>query len=659
MSRSSARQVTTVADALAPKTAGRSDTRPHPVIWIFLGAVSLFTVATYLSGYPARDLEPVGFDIHTYVWQARVIGHAPLSVVGLRPGLPALASILRAVLRVDAPHVVLVLAFVMALLLGLAAAAMARIGFRLAAWTVPIVVGVVSLWPSTVRLVVGYEANLLVLILVAAAATCLLDRPGTRVALALATGLLLAAALAHLVIYAAFLVVVVIYVVLSIPAFIEERRAGLPVTATAAGSMVLATGTASILGGGALFLWLGLTPSSSVDTSTVSWLFYSRTLEELRRIRPRASAPVASVGAAMAWVRGQSPRGRALIRLFVAWLALSGAGVLASLEGYRVPGARFLLFALPIPILVALGIVGVCWAVVEARPSRHQRGRGSQLVRFAAAGAAAVLIATGLLTPGRNLLLVKFGPQTGPIWGELRAARTYLERVPGNRPVVFLIDDPTPQGAYLPKTWFDIIRASVPESDIARTFVYVGTIDNLLGGRPSVLPRDSRWHRDYDINSLDLWTHARPALEKGATVLMVQHFAFDQYREAVARAPNGAVAPGVYVILGPLLPVGALPPEGTFNVAAAAGVALAMLLILWLLGWGFVRAALPAGTDWLDVACLAPATGAGLAALGGFLIAAAGANPAGPLGAAMLAIVAAGGAALGIRGGPPSVSASL
>jgi hypothetical protein len=55
-------------------------------------------------------------------------------------------------------------------------------------------------------------------------------------------------------------------------------------------------------------------------------------------------------------------------------------------------------------------------------------------------------------------------------------------------------------------------------------------------------------------------------------------------------------------------------------------------------------------TGWIDVFCLAPAVGAGLAVFPAFMVAALGSNPGGPVGIVLLAGLALAGGWLAVRG---------
>src|SRR5205823_3474400 len=113
-----------------------------------------------------------------------------------------------------------------------AAAGTVRTALRLHPWSVPVLAAAVLLWPGTARTLSGYEASLLLLVLLAAGIGILVQADGRMDRLGLAAALFLAAALSHVAIFAAFAAVMTLYVLLSVPAFLRDRRSGVPLLAT-------------------------------------------------------------------------------------------------------------------------------------------------------------------------------------------------------------------------------------------------------------------------------------------------------------------------------------------------------------------------------------------------------------------------------------------
>jgi hypothetical protein len=608
-------------------TSPRPPIRQEVFVAALLFLVAVLVVGLHFARYPSNDLNPTGWDIHAYVWQTKAIGHGSLSAVGARPGVPLLASLLRGIIPIDPSREMIVLPAILALALALASGAAVRLALGLPLWATPVVALMVGVWPTTQRGLEGYVASLMMLMLLAAG---------------VAVAIFAAACLSHVVFYLAFVGVAGLAILMALPSYFEDRRSGLGPLATEAGATTFA-----VLGGGAagviaLFGGLGLRPAESADVSRVAFTYRSRTIEAKAALHPRAFLPVGLVGAALSWGGRGSPAARALIRLGIAWSVVAGAGALASLAKFPVPGARFIQFALPFPVLFGLGVVagvsvltrrpGVVWIVVAAL----------LVLAFAASPRQMRL---------ENILHHHYARRGNPIWVEARAAELYLDRIGGPRPVVFIVDQRGPAGAYTPKLKLYILRSVVPAEDVTRTFVYMGSLDNFLDGRPTLLPGTTRWQRDYNALSLDNWAQVKPAVAEGAVVFLSRSAGTAAFNAAVARDPRREVSPGLFVLRGPIVHIGAATPVKAFGRGRGVLAAAGFLLLLTLAGWGWVRWAFPQdSTGWIDVFCLAPAVGAGLAVFPAFMVAALGSNPGGPVGIVLLAGLALAGGWLAVRG---------
>jgi len=608
-------------------------------------------MAAYLFAYPFHDIHPVGFDIQAYVWQTKAVGHGPLGAVGARPGLPAMAALLGSVLRVDTPREVVVLMPVLALVLGLTLAGALRLGFGLPTWSVPVVVAVVALYPGTARVVHGYQASLLVMVLATAGASLVVLARGRPATLVTAGALLTAACLTHVVLFALFASIAALFALLSIPDLLRDRRAGVSLLATDAGAAGVTVLPAMLLGAGAIYGWLGVRLGSTVNTTNVASTLHQRTLSEIRRIRPFVSGPLAVIGAVFGRIRGRSRTARATARFGLSWLAVTIAGTLLGLVGQRVAGHRFLLFAVPVPALAGLGIVAVGWLLAR------RSGSGWKAVGAAVAAGLIVAVAAG----GVSYFASQTNPRRGAIYPQLRSAAAYLERYGDERPVVFVIDDRRGAlAAYSPKYRSYVIRAGLPDDAVARTFVFPGKLEDLQAGRPTILPETEPWQRTFNQVSRTAWEQVGPALRRDAVVLIAEAFAVDQFKAAMQQDPGRRVAPGLYVVRGPVRRMGAAPAEAAFGVIPGALTAAGLFLTLVILGWGVAASAVrPAGATPLDVTLLAPAAGAAMAVVAGFLLAALGADPGGTAGVVALLALSAASVALGWRSRAPSASSPV
>jgi len=618
------------------------------LVWLVSGAVAVAAVAIYLFAYPFHDIQPAGFDVHAYEWQAKAVGHGSLSVVGARPGLPVMAALLGSVVHVDVAGQIVVLMPMLGLVLALAVAAGLRVAFRLSAWALPVVVALMALYPGTARVVHGYQASLLFMVIATAGVAVLVLAEGRTGRLLAAGALFTAACLTHVVLFAIFAAIAGLYVLLSVPAFLRERRDGTPVLATDAGAAAATVLSGGVLGAAAIYGWLAVRPGSTINTSNVVNVLQQRTLQEVRRIRPYLIGPLAVVGGL--FLRHERPAAgpprvqraaRAMARVGAAWLAVTVAGTVAGLIRESVPGHRFLLFSPPLPALAGLGVAGLGALILRWRSA----------VRIVAAVAVVVVLTVLVAAGGVSYFYNRTYPRTDPVYGQLRAAGVYLERYGDGLPVVFVLDRRGAVAVTSVKFRSYVIKGEMPADVVARTLIYPGKLEDLEAGRPTILPETASWERSFNTASRQAWAQIEPALREGAIVMIAQRFAADPFRAAIARDPSRRIAPGLYLVRGPLHALGVLPPAPRFGIVPGALSAAAMFLLLALVGFGAARTAL-AGAEptVLDLVALSPAVGAGLAVLAGFLVAAAGGDPRGPLGLVVMLGLSVGSATLARSG---------
>ena len=627
------------APPVTPATPGRGRTgrSPDPLAWALVLLLPVVVVSLYFTRYPANGLDARlsgGWDIFAYVWQTRAVGHAPLSFIGTRPGMPVVTSLLRSVVPQDPMQQLVVLPPLLVAMMALAAATVVRMALRLPAWVVPVVAIVVSLWPPTSQFVVGYQANLLMATVVAAGLAFMIKAQGRSRGLVTAMVLFTAAALTHIAIYAVFVLIAGVAAALAVPAFIRDRRAGRSLLSTEAGVTLAAVTPGAVLGAGALFGALGLSPSDALHAEAVTAHFRSNTVDEVHFIRPRITLPVALVGMGTAWANRGGRSAVALRRLGFAWLGVCAVGTAAPYFGFDIPGARFILFALPLPVLVGLGVASL-GLVVLGRPARWRAILATVLVLSGVIGLASARV---------QAMYHSIKPKT-QVWEQLAAAGRYVEALPANRSVLFVADQPGQYGAATPKRTTYMARSSVPAEAIDRTFVYMGGFENLQRRRPTLIAQPRYpWEQSYNSLSLMLWVDAEPALRGGAAVLVVEGLARPDFEALMQRDPRREVAPGVYVLEGPVTRIGAVGGPEPTGYAEGGAAAVAYLMVLGLLGWGLTAWGLR-GTSatTLDRVCLSPAVGAGVGALAGFVVAAVGGDPAGVTGLVVLVAAASAG----------------
>lgn len=616
----------------------------------------------YLSSYDARDLMPVGWDVHSYVWQTKAIGEASLAQVTIRPGFPALASLFGSLLPVDPAHAVVAFPPALAVAMGGAAAAGSRLTYRLPGWATPAILLVVTTWVGTARLVAGYEAALLNAVLVVAAAVALVHAAGRARTVIVAAAMLFAAALAHVVFFAIFAGIVALYVLTSIPALVRDVRAGRGVLRSDAAAASLAVGGAAVAGAATMLGWLGLDLSDPLPEDLARSRYATNTQAEIKRARLPLLGSVAALGLLASRFRtgdedesdGDTTRrpARAMTRFGLAWLAVCAAIVILAVWGGDLPGHRALIFAIPFPVAVGLGIVHVARIVggspLRAR-GRQPRAAWSGWPRAAIALCIVAAATIALAVPGHRYFRVSVRGKSGPAWTELRAAGAYLETVPGERPAVFLVNQSGYWGAYTPKLRLSLARSSVPDEYVVRTYVYMGTYANLVAGRPTMIPVSATWQADYNALSLVTWRQVKRARAQGAVVMVLRHLGQKAFSDAMEAGVGGLVAPGVYVLDGPLTPLADVPQFREFTLARAGVMAVLFLALLGLAGWGFVLLALGhARPRFSDVVVLAPAFGAAACTIAAVAIAGAGGDPGGGLGVVGFIAVAASSSVIGV-----------
>ena len=197
------------------------------------------------------------------------------------------------------------------------------------------------------------------------------------------------------------------------------------------------------------------------------------------------------------------------------------------------------------------------------------------------------------------------------------------------------------------------VRAYVPTSNIASTFVVGGILGGADGATPEQPPAVAVTGDEglLSAESEQSWIEGGPALRTdGAVVVSLRGYNSRSGWKALSADHARVVAPGLVVIQGPeTAPTVALAPPGIPSGEAMVR-ALACLLILAALGGGYAAAAARAlNATMLDAVALAPAVGAVLVVLIGLAVALPGGDPRGPVGLTAVAGVAVAGYVLAVR----------
>ena len=292
----------------------------------------------------------------------------------------------------------------------------------------------------------------------------------------------------------------------------------------------------------------------------------------------------------------------------LAWGAVGGLGIAAFYLGRNLPAHRFLAFMLPLPVLVGVAILAVGSFVA---------GRASRILGIALVGA-------GILSMGYLGYQDLYGTlvRRGVEWldqakiRDAATARLYLDRtgIPVASPVVYVIDDAgsNPQ-EYLPEL-AHIMRSAFPADRIERAWFYIGTPENYLAGRPTLLEDDTR---RYNTPSGRFWRDLQPLLAKPGRPVALMLSSFNpSYTRFLSAHREWQVAPGVIVLNGPR-PTARLPaahieaaPQGPFKLALFGS---GTLVLLSLVGLGWALALLPRDARSFEV--LAVSIGFGVAFL--------------------------------------------
>jgi hypothetical protein len=314
-------------------------------------------------------------------------------------------------------------------------------------------------------------------------------------------------------------------------------------------------------------------------------------------------------------VVGEAGGARFLLWLSLAWGLVAVVGVGLFFLGRLSPAHRFLAFLLPVPVLVALGIMWIgAWF---GRRSASGPGIGRAVVGLGVAGAV-VLGAWGyyVTIPGNR----------GVEWLEIHkvedagTALAYLDAagVPKDGPVVYVIDDRGQNPlSYVPEMAY-ILRSTLPPTRIEHAYFYVGEPDRFLDGKATY----RKIPHTYNLNMRRFWPTIRDLLPEQPTALLVEAYN-PAFGEVAAEHPDWVVGPGV-IALGGGVPVGTIgPPAVPTGVASVARTILAVVggaLVIAATGLGWAVVLLPRRRRPFEVLALSPAMGLGALMLAGVVV---------------------------------------
>ncbi len=610
---------------------------------------ALLSALAYLRAFGAV-LRPLGPDLFGYIWQTRIVGHAPLSAIEARPGVPILGSVLAGLGVTSDRSAALVLAPVMIVALGFAVAVALRLAFQLPRWTLGVLGFAVTLWGGSVYLAQGHLANVLSLVCIVPAALLLAVPGGTwtgRMVGAMATAT--ASGLAHAGFLPFYGAVAGLWLLLSIPSLLRARREDARWWKEPSCSFVLALLVATAVVAAVIFGAIGIRVEGFTNIDDGIAEFGNRLTEITREVGLWVSATsvLAVVGIVAAW-RLAGRRSRALTLLGVAWTAVSAVGGLVAVAWPSFPGHRALAIILPLAALAGLGIVGVA---LVARGSKTAGATGWRAgigpVRALVAAFMVVALSVLIVSPTLERLAKRVdGTAKG---GLARTIASYVAAVDPDVPVVVFVDPSRRIAALSWKGRQNQVRALAPLASIDRIFLLIGQLGEDLLPEQSVAPENAQ-DPAFTYAVQQSWSAGGAALQEGAIILVPQAYVRGEVWDQLAARPSRIVMPGVAVLRGPrespteLVPTGRLPKE------QATWQVLGCILALVLLGGGYGGAVvLGRGGSVLDALALAPSLGAVVIVVVGVAVALLGADPAEVGGLLLLGLGAAAGYLLAWR----------
>jgi hypothetical protein len=531
----------------------------------------------------------VGPDVPVYLWWTRVGAGEGLSLVGSRPGAPALVAALAGALQLNVTAVTAGLASALGVAVGAASAALVRRAARAAEMTwllAGLLAGVFS-----VHLVAGYLANLLVAVTFLAAAACL---AGPRRAWWAAALLLAGGGLAHPPFLIHAIVVLAGAAALAWRADAREEARDIALAITLGGLVAGAGVLATIAGPGPI----------AAETSKDGYLRRAGLDRQLvdayrERFRLRAaryvqwiSVPLAVAGASVA---DRSVAGGFLRRLLTSWLAVIAIGIPVGYVTGWLPPDRLVTFGFAVPIAAALGLM---WL-------RGKLGARPLLARAAILALVTWMVVGALLAWGRQASFVSVPEARQAI----QAARIIQEAtnshlVPPGTPIVVPVDDGDPTSTFLSARAANVVRAALPPSRADDVYVFVGTVTDLFAGRPTV-------RGDGDFDALSELTLAAIPDEPEPVVIVLPAFYLTSDAASDPRlfGPDDGVLSSVE---GPFTPMPVESDDDPIGFGTSSGMAIALstiaiLATLAVLGLGYARSLFD---DAVTAAATAPAFGA-------------------------------------------------
>jgi hypothetical protein len=582
---------------------------------LFLGLTAAGLILFYVLLFPIKGIRvPPWSDAQAYIWWTRRASALGLRAIGTgsRPATVATLATLSAVLRLPAEAIVEAIGPVLATAVGLAAAALSDsvLGPNRTRF---VVVAVLS-GTFVSQLAIGFDATLAFAALFLAGLAYLSEGLGgsRRTPFVAASILLGVAALAHPVfgvMEAGLLIAGIVGLVLWHRRSRGADRGG-PIRLVV---VVILAAAIAALG----LLVARSAPGPPLDTSADTvlrrlglWSVLRVGWRETLVASLAILAPTAVVSALALARRGErhwasSPdRGWTFAAIGAAWLVGTAASIPMLLLGASVPAQRFVTLCLPLPVMIATGITG--------RPSARRPRAAAALLLVSIAGVA-------FLVPRYWVAWEAQRGESAPAVVASRAMGSALARQPAGTPLVLIDDDPRGLPALFTITGHaGYLRDAVPPARVADVFLFVGSVQDFLAGRPTLSGDVSR-----DLLATDYWNRIRPVLDRPSLVVAASPFDQVAYRDALALPGHVTLARGVVALPGFTGANGGLPPSSAAFTSPGAGplsswlpvwLAPLLVLVLGVIGWPWVTSTLP-GRGRIGAA-LSPAVGLAALSLG-------------------------------------------
>lgn len=596
-------------------------------------AIAAFFLTTYtIHRFPV----PLGWDTAGYAWRtniARASGIASLParvpppgpVNPGRPGFAVVASILTTVWGGSPLRVAEVMPGVMAAATGLAAGAFVSLILRRSVWVLAAVAIAIGTSVSVVHVInlEGYQDQAIATAVFMAAAVgiaiCAWDGRGMW------AGLVLMGALGaiHWSFFEMAAMVVALTAFVFVPASYRRWRDG--------SMRWWETPSATMLGafiGGAIIamVWIRVLLSATLPQAT---LVVAQLQAKLSRDLPAYHWPVllgaAAAGAlVLGWRAEQdgesAARSRVVLGFTLAWCEITLAAFVAQrIPDWAIPTHRILAFAIGIPMLGVIALVALGAFLSQ---------------RWRPAGVVVVVVLLGVVGWEVHDQWFAFHPVVSSVQIRQSAgAEDYLERagVSEDRPVVFIVDDHSPNAASVIWLTGHVIRSQLAPARIPHVLFYLGSPQAYLARKPSALGPGSDQILSANYARLSsFYFHSVDSTYGLHPIALLLSGANPAYSSWVRDQGGKVVAPGVALVDGPQatnLPTGK-PNEAESEALAAIGPSSAAwvlgtivaLVVISLVGVGWSSFFFGRWARSWEVLSLAPAVGAGLLVLGGILL---------------------------------------